>query len=62
MTNSELIRKLQTAQDLMSDVYHWASEKEVDAVFTRNQNVAQLLSVADSCVIDAIEALHWDEE
>ena len=60
MTNNELIGKLVRAQELLSDVYAWASKREeMDdfSTFSRNPEVERLMSVADSCIIDALEAL-----
>lgn len=46
----DLIQKLMDAQDLLSDVYH-------SAITMNNGGVEQLMSVADGCIIDAIDAL-----
>lgn len=65
MTNSELIDTLNEAQALLSKVYKWASEREsMDDFnkFSRNQVVERLMSAADECIIEAIEALEWDIE
>ena len=65
MTNSELIESLEQAKALLSKVYAWSNQREpVDDfnVFTTNPTVARLMSVADSCIEDAIEALEWDNE
>ena len=45
-----LQEKLHQAQMLLSDIYHYACEKGISEI--ENQ-----MSVADSCVIDAIEYL-----
>lgn len=42
------IEKLKMAQDLLSDVYHEACE-------SKNSAVESLMSVAEDCIIDAIE-------
>jgi hypothetical protein len=64
MTNAELISKLEQAQRLLSDVYHWADTpmlNNFEGVKIRtNSEVASQMSVADSCIIDALEALDWD--
>lgn len=64
MTNAELISKLEQAQRLLSDVYHWAETPMSNGLqispLKTNAEVASQMSVADSCIIDAIEALDWD--
>lgn len=64
MTNSELVAKLEQAQALLSDVYHWASTPMSNGLqispLQTNAEVASQMSVADSCIIDALEALEWD--
>jgi len=66
MTNAELISKLQKAQELLSDVYHWADTPMSNGLqvspLKTNSEVAHQMSVADSCIIDAMEALAWDLE
>jgi len=57
MTNLELRTKLQAAQLLLSDVYHWASEQESGLNRTRNPEIERQMSVADSCIIDALNEL-----
>lgn len=57
MTNSELRNKLEQAQSLLSDVYHWASVKETILQRPRNPEIEQLMSVADSCICEALEEL-----
>jgi hypothetical protein len=61
MTNSELRAKLSQAQDLLSDVYHWASMPmsnglQVSPLMTNSQ-IASQMSVADSCINEALEEL-----
>lgn len=59
------MQKLQKAQELLSDVYAWASYREQAGdytTFSRNPEVERLLSVADSCVIDAMDALDWGDQ
>jgi hypothetical protein len=59
MTNKELVDRLTKAQALLSDVYHWASEQQ-PGLLVKNSEVASQMSVADSCIIDALDALDWD--
>ena len=62
MTNSELRAKLLQAQDLLSDVYHWAQEPHTKYTGMRmNSEIASQMSVADSCIIDALDELALDE-
>ena len=58
MTNYELMRKLTEAQSLLSDVYAWASVRE--STFAVNPEVERLMSVADSCILEAMDALDWE--
>ena len=60
MTNSELIEKLNKAQSLLSDVYHWADSKGAGELKV-NAHVASLMSCADDCIIEALDALDWNE-
>jgi hypothetical protein len=60
MTNDELMQKLQKAQELLSDVYAWASKRDDINTFSVNPVVERLMSVADSCIIEAMDALDWD--
>ena len=58
MTNSELRAKLLQAQDLLSDVYHWANEPHSKYTGMKtNSEIASQMSMADSCIIDALEEL-----
>ena len=50
MTKSEIEVKLKMAQELLSDVYHYACENEFGGL--ENQ-----MSVADSCIIDSLDML-----
>jgi len=61
MINSELIEKLNTAQSLLSDVYHWADAKGAGELKV-NSNVASLMSCADDCIIEALDNLKWDRD
>ncbi len=56
MTQSELIEKLNTAQSLLSDVYHWADAKGAGKLKV-NAHVASLMSCADDCIIETVDYL-----
>jgi hypothetical protein len=56
MTQSELIDKLNTAQSLLSDVYHWADAKGAGELKV-NSNIASLMSCADDCIIESLDYL-----
>jgi hypothetical protein len=56
MTNAELIEKLNQAQSLLSDVYHWADAVGVGHLKT-NAQLASLMSCADGCIWEALDAL-----
>jgi hypothetical protein len=47
---NDILSDLDQAQRLLERVYGYAQD-------IKNANVEQLMSVADSCIIDAIEAL-----
>ena len=55
MTNRELIKKLKTAQALLSDVYHYACEEGLE-------DIESQMSCADSCIIDSLDAFDQIEE
>ena len=58
MTNSELRAKLLQAQDLLADVYSWANEPHSKYTGMRmNSEIASQMSMADSCINDALEEL-----
>jgi hypothetical protein len=59
MTNAELIEKLDQAQRLLSDVYHWASEEQ-ESKLVKNDFVARSMSCADDCIIECINHL-WGQ-
>ena len=65
MTNSELRQKLEQAQALLSDVYHWADTPMSNGLqvtpLKTNAEIASQMSVADSCILDALEALDETE-
>jgi hypothetical protein len=56
MTNNELIEKLNKAQSLLSDVYHWADSKGAGELKV-NAHVASLMSCADDCIIETVDYL-----
>jgi len=66
MTNAEMIKKLEQAQSLLSDVYHWASTEMSNGLQISPQSthpeIEGLMSCADDCIIEAIEALEEMEE
>ena len=61
MTNSELIQKLEQAQALLADVYHWANTPMANGLqvspLKTNAEIASLMSVADGCICDALSEL-----
>ena len=61
MTNSELIDRLQQAQALLADVYHWADMPLSNGLqispLKTNAEIASDMSVADSCIWEALDAL-----
>lgn len=58
MTNSELRAKLLQAQDLLANVYSWANEPHSKYTGMRmNSKIASQMSMADSCINDALEEL-----
>ena len=61
MSNVELIDKLQQAQHLLSDVYHWADAKAAGELKV-NSNIASLMSCADDCVIEALDYLRGEND
>jgi hypothetical protein len=56
MTQTELIEKLNTAQSLLSDVYHWADTKGAGELKV-NAHIASLMSCADDCIIETVDYL-----
>jgi hypothetical protein len=48
MTNIELVDKLQQAQHLLSDVYHYACENGIEFV-------ERSMSCADSCIGESLD-------
>lgn len=65
MTNSELRRKLEQAQSLLADVYHWAETPLSNglqiAPLKTNAEIASAMSVADSCIWEALDELEDSE-
>jgi hypothetical protein len=61
MKNSELIAKLNQAQALLSDVYHWADTRMSNGLqvspLRTNDEIATLMSCADSCIGEALDVL-----
>jgi hypothetical protein len=56
MTQTELIEKLNKAQSLLSDVYHWA-DAEGAGKLKVSAHVASLMSCADDCIIETVDYL-----
>ena len=54
MSNTELMDKLRQAQHLLSDVYHYACENDID--FIENN-----MSCADGCIIESMDFLRKNE-
>jgi len=50
MSNNELIDKLRQAQHLLSDVYHYACDNNI-------QFVESSMSCADSCISESLDYL-----
>jgi hypothetical protein len=50
MTKDKILSDLDQAQRLLSNVYHYAQD-------INDGNIERLMSVADSCIIDAIDAI-----
>jgi len=61
MTNSELIDKLEQAQQLLADIYHWADTPMSNGLqvspLKTNAQIASELSVADSCICECLDLL-----
>ena len=61
MTNFELKQKLEQAQELLADVYHWASTPMSNGLqispLSTNSEIESLMSVADGCICDALSEL-----
>lgn len=50
MTQSEIQVKLKMAQDILSDVYHYACENDL-------REIESQMSCADSCIGDSLDML-----
>jgi len=61
MTNQELIERLDQAQTLLSDVYHWA-DTESAGLLKVNAHIASLMSAADDCIWEAIDVLRGNDD
>ena len=58
MTNLEVREKLLQAQDLLADVYSWAQQPHTKYTGMKtNSEIASQMSMADSCINDALEEL-----
>ena len=61
LTNLELRTKLEAAQALLADVYHWAEMPMSNGLqvspLKTNAEIASQMSCADSCIIDALNEL-----
>jgi hypothetical protein len=61
MTNNELIEKLNQAQALLADVYHWADTRMSNGLqvspLRTNDEIASLMSTADGCIYEALDIL-----
>ena len=58
-----MIDKLQQAQALLADVYHWASTPMSNGLqvspLQTNATIASALSAADSCIWEALDELGY---
>lgn len=62
MTGSELINKLEQAQKLLAEVYHW-SNSPLDGssgLIKTNAEVARLMSCADECICECLDELNCE--
>ena len=55
MINQKMIKKLKTAQALLSDVYQYAIDEGLE-------NVESQMSCADDCIIESLDAFDQVEE
>jgi len=55
MSNRKMIKKLKTAQALLSDVYQYACDEGLE-------DVESQMSCADSCIIETLDAFDQVEE
>jgi len=65
MTGSELISKLEQAQKLLAEVYHWADTPMSNGLqvtpLKTNAEIARLMSCADSCIEECLNELDYYE-
>ena len=61
MTNAELIGKLEQAQSLLNEVYHWANEMGPGHLKV-NIEIASQMSCAEDCILEVLDILESDEE
>jgi hypothetical protein len=56
-----MIKKLEQAQELHSDIYHWASTPMTNGLqvspLQTNAEIASVMSCADGCIWEAIDFL-----
>jgi len=61
MTNDEIKQKLEQAQALLSDVYHWADTEMTNGLQITpektNASIASVMSCADGCICEALDFL-----
>ncbi len=61
MTNLEIKQKLEQAQALLSDVYHWADMPMSNGLQITpdktNPEISSLMSCADGCISEALDSL-----
>ena len=54
MTKDDIITKLERAQDLLAEVYHYAITNEII-------DLESLMSTADGCICDGLDTLDFDD-
>ena len=64
MKYSELIEKLNQAQAVLAEVYHWADTRMSNGLqvspLRTNDEIASLMSSADGCIYEALDILECD--
>ena len=60
MTNQELIEKLNQAQSLLSDVYHWACKMQ-ESKLMRNSEIASQMGCAEDCILEVLDILEGND-
>ena len=50
----KMVQQLEKAQSILSDIYHFACDEGYS-------NLESIMSVADGCIIDAVDILKKDE-